>query len=196
MKLDHASAIVSAVLYEGYILYPYRPSSVKNQQRWTFGGVFPGAFGGGDPNAMQTQCLLRGDGRTVVEIRVRFLHLVTREIGSLPETLAELPAAEAPAFVPVELLEVEGVRFLAWDEAVEREIIAPLVAIKELGDGLTVPFEFPGSRDFEPIRTTTDRIVGIVVRTAQGVQGRVTITVAPAGRDAYRLTVRIENVTH
>ena len=32
--------IVDAVLYEGYILYPYRPS-VKNRQRWTFGGLYP-----------------------------------------------------------------------------------------------------------------------------------------------------------
>ena len=35
--------IVDAVLYEGYILYPYRPS-VKNQQRWTFGGLYPRAY--------------------------------------------------------------------------------------------------------------------------------------------------------
>ena len=35
--------LVAATLYEGYILYPYRPSSVKNQVRWTFGGVHPRA---------------------------------------------------------------------------------------------------------------------------------------------------------
>src|SRR5580704_7360831 len=29
-------SVVQAVLYEGYMLYPYRPSSVKNRQRWTF----------------------------------------------------------------------------------------------------------------------------------------------------------------
>jgi len=32
--------IAAAVLYEGYMLYPYRPS-VKNRQRWTFGGLYP-----------------------------------------------------------------------------------------------------------------------------------------------------------
>jgi hypothetical protein len=198
MNLDYASAIVSAVLYEGYILYPYRPSSVKNQQRWTFGGVFPedyARFGDGDLNAMQTQCLLRGNARTAVEVRVRFLHLVTREIGSLPETLAELTATEEPAFVPVASLEVEGVRFLAWEEAVEREIIAPLMTIGELHDGLTIPFDFPGSRDIEPIRTATGSVAGIVVRTALDLQGRVTFAAAPAGPDAYRLTVWVENVT-
>ena len=35
MKLDSVRAIANAVLYEGYILYPYRPSSIKNRQRWT-----------------------------------------------------------------------------------------------------------------------------------------------------------------
>ena len=35
--------IANAVLYEGYILYPYRPA-VKNRQRWTFGGLYPEAY--------------------------------------------------------------------------------------------------------------------------------------------------------
>ena len=45
MKNPHAEVerVADAVLYEGYLLYPYRPSSVKNRQRWTFGGVFPRA---------------------------------------------------------------------------------------------------------------------------------------------------------
>lgn len=198
MNLDHASAIVAAVLYEGYILYPYRPSSVKNQQRWTFGGVFPedyATFGGGDPCAMQTECLLRGDAQTVVELRVRFLHLVAREIGSLSEDLAELPATGEPAFTPVASLEVEGVRFLAWEEAVEREIIAPLATIGQMLEGVTAPFAFPDSRDIEPIRGATSSIAGVVIRTTLGVRGRVVITAASAGPGAYRLTIRIENVT-
>ena len=44
--------IAAAVLYEGYILYPYRPS-VKNRRRWTFGGIVPRAYsqshGAGEP---------------------------------------------------------------------------------------------------------------------------------------------------
>src|SRR6202040_3580803 len=63
--------IADAVLYEGYILYPYRPS-VKNRQRWTFGGLYPRAFclaqETGDAWSMQTECLLRGCGNAVVQI--------------------------------------------------------------------------------------------------------------------------------
>ena len=35
---DRARAIADAVLYEGYLLYPYRASSSKNRSRWQFGG--------------------------------------------------------------------------------------------------------------------------------------------------------------
>ena len=36
--------VAAAVLYEGYILYPYRPSSAKNRQRWTVGALHPESF--------------------------------------------------------------------------------------------------------------------------------------------------------
>jgi hypothetical protein len=197
MNLDHASAIVAAVLYEGYILYPYRPSSVKNRQRWTFGGIFPEEYAacGGDACGMQTQCLLRGEARTEIELRVRFLHVMTREIGSLPTELGELPASCEPEFAPVAALEVDGERFLAWEEAVEREIVAPFATIEELLAGIVLPFAFAGSRAIEPIRTTTGRIAGLVIRTAMEVEGCLTVAAAPAAPGVYRLTVRVENHT-
>ena len=40
---DPIRAIADAVLYEGYVLWPYRRSALKNTQRWTFGGVYPRA---------------------------------------------------------------------------------------------------------------------------------------------------------
>ncbi len=193
MNLDHARAIVDAVLYEGYILYPYRPSSVKNRQRWTFGGVFPAGYAAfGDPCAMQTECLLRGDAATALELRVRFLHLVARDIGALPERLAELPLTD-PVFTPVASLEVAGQRFLAWEEAVEREVSAT-ATIGRIAEGITVPFVFSGSREIEPVRDA-DGICGLVLRTARELRGRVMITALAVAPGAYRLTIRIENVT-
>ena len=44
MNLAMVDQITKALLYEGYMLYPYRPSSVKNQQRWNFGVVFPQSY--------------------------------------------------------------------------------------------------------------------------------------------------------
>ena len=41
--------IADAVLYEGYMLYPYRPSAVKNRQRFNFGVLYPEAYAAGRP---------------------------------------------------------------------------------------------------------------------------------------------------
>ena len=64
--------IANAVLYEGYILYPYRASAVKNQQRWNFGTLAPGEF-------MQTECLVIGSPESVLDVKVRFLQMTARE---------------------------------------------------------------------------------------------------------------------
>ena len=81
-SLIHAQCIANAVLYEGYILYPYSASSVKNQQRFTFGGVYPRVYSesqcGSDLCAQQTQLLVRGNENTQLAFQVRFLHLVHR----------------------------------------------------------------------------------------------------------------------
>jgi hypothetical protein len=97
--------IVNAVLYEGYILYPYRPSSVKNQQRWTFGGLYPEACHWVEDNSescvMQTQCIVEGSDATVLNISVRFLHLVTRTVGELLAGSAQSRVG-VPAHHPVD----------------------------------------------------------------------------------------------
>jgi hypothetical protein len=59
---DPIEAIARAMLYEGYLLYPYRPSSVKNRVRWTFGGLFPRdyaeATGGSERWQARTECIV------------------------------------------------------------------------------------------------------------------------------------------
>ncbi len=45
-----AQSIADAVLYEGYVLYPYRASSAKNQVRWQFGVLVPPAYAEDDPS--------------------------------------------------------------------------------------------------------------------------------------------------
>ena len=81
--------IANAVLYEGYLLYPYRASAVKNRQRWNFGAVYPEAFsaasGGTDACLIQTQCLVVGSERSRLDVRARFLHLLAREVFELIE---------------------------------------------------------------------------------------------------------------
>lgn len=108
MTADPVAAIARAVLYEGYLLYPYTRSSAKNQVRWTFGGVYPPAWGA-DPSAMQTECLVRPASGWRVDVSVRCLQLLRRTAPGEPDwqeaqerTVADLaltPEAEAEAVV-------------------------------------------------------------------------------------------------
>ncbi len=187
MNFSAVSPMAAAVLYEGYILYPYGPKALKNRQRWTFGGLFPREYadgGGGDPWVAQVQCLLQGDADTVVEVCPRFLRIVTREI----ET------GEPPRAVTV--LEVDGTRYLAWEEATEQDIIIPPLPLLELlAGGADVPFEFPAERRREPIRGKDGRVAGELVRSARVLSGRVTVAAERVADDTVRLTVRVENLT-
>jgi hypothetical protein len=83
MKGDRVEKIADAVLYEGYLLYPYRSSAVKNQQRFNFGVLYPREYcaqnAGSDAWEMQVECLVHGSADATVEIKIRFLQLVERE---------------------------------------------------------------------------------------------------------------------
>ena len=61
-----AEKIADAVLYEGYLLYPYRMSSLKNRRRLTFGSVAPGGATG-------LECFVEGAAEPRVAAKVRFL---------------------------------------------------------------------------------------------------------------------------
>src|SRR6185436_277155 len=55
-----AQRVADAVLYEGYVLYPYRASAAKNQYRWQFGVVAPRSLRDEDGETWftQTECLI------------------------------------------------------------------------------------------------------------------------------------------
>ena len=110
MRDDAVARIADAVLYEGYLLWPYRRGALKNQQRFTFGGVYPPAWD--DRSSVQAEVLLEGQ-RPRVEVRLRFLHVVRRQV----------MAAEtrAGALEPVDELQSAGEHWVSWDEALERE---------------------------------------------------------------------------
>ena len=148
---DLVGRIADAVLYEGYLLWPYRRSATKNRQRWTFGGVHPPAHSAAhpdDPSVLQAQVLLEGSDD--VDVRVRFLHVVER---SLVDAGGE------------RVDELDG--HLAWDEATEREV----------GPG---PFEIPAGTAEEPlpsgtiVRTWRELRGGVDLRVADG---RVTVRI-------------------
>ena len=83
MNFEDARKVADAVLFEGYVLYPYRASAAKNRVRWQFGVVAPRAWstaGGPERCEQQTQCLFEADDGAVLELRVRFLHVQAKVV--------------------------------------------------------------------------------------------------------------------
>ncbi len=85
MNRELAMKVANAVLYEGYMLYPYRPSAIKNRQRWSFGILYPPQYhevGLGTERAhMHSECLVKVTGNPVLHVQLRFLQLLPREGG-------------------------------------------------------------------------------------------------------------------
>ena len=113
-RFDVARAVADAVLFEGYVLYPYRASSRKNQVRWQFGVLAPDGAGDGETSRSRSECLVEAHDGCRLDVRVRFLHVRSRS-GAGPD----------------------------WDEAEVREVDTSAV-LDTLGEEREVPFEIPG----------------------------------------------------
>jgi len=191
--------IVAATLYEGYILYPYRPSSVKNQVRWTFGGVHPKAYseatGGAEPWRAQTECLVRvGDGASI-DVMARFLHLTTRTVGELATPLSQLPA-ETPPYTAVPSLHIEGAVHRSWEEAIEHDLTAGRHRVDALiAEPHMLRAAVPGTTSTEPLRNSAGMIVGMLVRENRPIDVTVTVAATRVTDILARVTVTVANVT-
>ena len=199
MNLEKAYPIADAVLYEGHILYPYRPSARKNQVRWTFGGVHPRAYseasGGLEPCHMQVQCLLRADSTAALAVRVRFLHPVHRQVLKLLAPVAQMPASGVPQSEPVDTLPVAGVLHQTWDEVIERSIDAE-VSVAELLDGARrLAIQFSAEVSDEPVRDESGNMVAVLQRRQEALAGDIEVSAEQLAEAVVRLTVRVSNET-
>jgi hypothetical protein len=192
MSLDQVRAVADAVLYEGYLLYPYRATARKNQVRWQFGVLGPpaaAARGFGEEPDLACQCLLVDTPRSpLVSLRIhlRFLQLQARTVQEYD--------GRGDRFVPVEALEVGGEQWLSWDEAVEQERVIDCSA-DELRRGVARDVCIGGHAAVEEIPSATaEGCAGRVVRRRWPLRARVTVTTT-AEEDHTRLEVRVANVT-
>jgi hypothetical protein len=188
--VEAAKKIAEAVLYEGYLLWPYRRSARKNQQRWTFGGVYPRAYsearGGDDPWIMQTECLVSGDEESGIDVSVRFLHVVERKVARKTGETLEF----------VDELRAGGELHLAWDEAVEREIVVGRFELSELAESSErVEIDIAGGSTEEPLEEPAGEVVGAVVRSWRPLCGAVQVGAELLRRGTFRVTVKITNTT-
>jgi hypothetical protein len=166
MNLDSVRKIADAVLYEGYILYPYRASAQKNRSRWQFGVVMAPGYAAADPSETsftRAECVLEHSGQPAVRVLLRFLQ-VQRRTGDGDSSAAEI-----------------------WDEAVEREVEVAADAAALFGDGVTQEFTVEGGEDREEdVVRRREPLAGLVsIRAAE----------VPGPWRAVKLQVRVENRT-
>jgi hypothetical protein len=188
VNLERVDQIAKAVLYEGYMLYPYRPSSVKNRQRFNFGVLYPQAHneaqGGVEACSMKIELLVcrssmhgnsvqgisgHGDVDATLEVRLRFLHLQTRHA-------TEFSNSSLP----------EG-----WQEAVEREVVVSARQMEMLIDEpLRHAFKFSEADGDAPVTGAKQ----------EAVQGCVEVSAEKIGQDVFnddvfKVRIVIRNTT-
>jgi hypothetical protein len=187
-----ARKVADAVLYEGYLLYPYRASAAKNQARWQFGVLMPRLWsesGPDEPWSTQTECLLEPEDTTTVRVLVRFLHVQSKTVEEVD--------VEAGTFREVPALPVDGSELVPWDEAAEQEVTLEVPLARLLAGELVTPFERPGGRRVEPVHTVAGKLAGRTVRRRWPVMGSMKLSAerleGPYG--LVRLRLQLENAS-
>jgi hypothetical protein len=180
-----ALAVANTVLYEGYILFPYTASAKKNRIRWQFGVLVPRAYeaiGTGEPSQAQTEIVLECSDQTQIDVLVRFLQVETRWVQALSES----------AFETVDSLEIDGCRYVTFDEGIEREV--PLRLSMSAGSA-AAPIAFSAEERVEPLHDAAGTLRGRIVRRRWPLHGSVTAEceALPPHTSHRKIRIRIEN---
>jgi hypothetical protein len=178
---DLVRRIADAVLYEGYILWPYRRSALKNQRRWTFGGVYPAGHSAAHPDdaaVMRTECLVEGPVDATVDVRVRFLHVVARGVAR---------AGADGTLEPVDELTVGRERHVPWEEAVEREIATGPLPLG--GAPCRVSLAIDAGSEVENVDG------GALLRSWHGLAGALEVGAQRLGPALWRVRADVVNTT-
>jgi hypothetical protein len=122
--------------------------------------------GSSDTWHQQTECLLEADPSAVIQVRVRFLHLLRRSVQT---------RADGTGFSEVDALEVAGTRHLTFEEAVPREIEFTVDLAELAARAYEHRIEAPGGEAVEPLGPDAR-----IVRTQWPVTGRAMLSVADA----------------
>lgn len=190
--LEQARRVADAVLYEGYVLYPYRASGQKNRLRWQFGVLVPRTVAD-DLNEqwdMATEWLVepRND-RCTVSVQVRFLQIQAR-------TVERAEGTDPGHFLPTEALELSDRRIVPWEEGVPEQTGASVSLDRLLSGEQVVDFQVDGGRDVEEVHEA-GAVVGRLVRRRLPLTGRLRLSAqrTPGPYGAIRLRTVIDNVT-
>ncbi|HUA43159.1 MAG TPA: hypothetical protein VMA32_16415 [Streptosporangiaceae bacterium] len=186
--LDHARQVADAILYEGYLLYPYHQAAQKNQVRFQFGVLMPSGYAALDPSepsSCQTECLLECPDDAEVRALVRFLHLQHR--------MVEGPDAGDRR----DSLEVDGTQYTTFDEAAEREQLAVALVSELLVAGKRVSFHLAAGEATQELTDASGRLAGRLLRRWAALDGVISLHAERVAGpyQALRLRVQVENAT-
>jgi hydrogenase maturation protease len=192
--MEEIKEIANTVLYEGYLLYPYRRSALKNRQRWTIGVVYPRDYseanGKIEPWMMKTECLVSGSADTSLDIYVRFLHLILK---SSEQSVTSSVPSETKLDTMQSSNEWSWAGRLAnepWEEGMEREVSVLNLPLNSLLDHPQFrEIAFSGERIIEDQSAVTN------IREQQPLAGAVIIAAKPVATDLFKISVHIENRT-
>ncbi|SEG80459.1 hypothetical protein SAMN05216223_11234 [Actinacidiphila yanglinensis] len=183
-----ARKVADAVLFEGYVLYPYRASAAKNRLRWQFGVLVPPAWGAdsGEHSFQRTQCLMEPRSGALLLVELRFLHARRRVVQELrPDG----------GYMAVPRLELPDRVLTPWDEGVEERLRFSM-PVSELHHGAKeFPFSCAAGEETEEVRDDAGRLVGRLLRRTEEVHGVVRLSASdlPGPYAVRRLTAVVEN---
>lgn len=144
MSVASALALADTVLFEGYMLYPYRANDAKNRVRWQFGVLAPPAYAAADASErdhLQTDCLLEGHD-VELTVHVRFLHVQRRTVEA---------ARDDGEFVVVDSLDVGDATYLPWDEAIVQDVPLTLRLPGRGAHAVSAPIRVPAATEIETL---------------------------------------------
>jgi hydrogenase maturation protease len=180
MSRELAMKVANAVLYEGYMLYPYRPSSLKNQQRWSFGILYPPAYEevalGTERAKMHSECLLKFSGESpVLNIQLRFLHLLSR-------TTLQLATGT-----------LDGKTIPSGEEGIERSVEIKVLPQDELQQFFQ--FGFDGLDQTETIRDVSLKSAAQVTRHQNPLEGTMLVSCQLVRSHVMKVSIDVENAS-
>ncbi len=190
-RFARAHKVAEAVLYEGFVLYPYRASSVRNQVRWQWGVLAPKAFCETDSSEdaeMRTECILDGGPEATIWVRVQFLALRARTVQE----------RDGEGFRTVPSLEVRDRLLTTWDEATEHQVNLGPISIGRLShEPAELPIEIEAEHTEEVLTDAEGAVAGRVLGDQASISGRVAVRVSRCAGPfmMHRITVEVTNLT-
>ncbi|MBG0850550.1 hypothetical protein I2W78_01430 [Streptomyces spinoverrucosus] len=189
-RLAVARQVADAVLFEGYVLYPYRASSAKNRLRWQFGVLVPPAWSAAteEHDFQHTELLMEPRAGATLAVEVRFLHAQRRRVQR---------ACPGGGFETVPELALQDRVLVPWDEGHEEQVRLAVPVAELAGGDTVVPFTRPASEETEPVRDGAGRTVGRLVRRREEISGTLRLSVSELDGPyrTQRLSVVVENTS-